>query len=107
MKDKVIIQAVRASYMTPKIMLIGGIQHPNGQHSVFEPLVLKRLDNDEAAMQVDPFMQLDHDVAQQLMDELYNIGFRATNEQVIPDKARESHIYDLRKIAFKLLKIDE
>ncbi len=107
MKDKIVIQAVRASYMTQKIMLIGGIEHPNGQHSVFQPMMLKRPGPDEAEMPAEPFMHLDHDAAQQLLDELYNIGFRATNERAISEKAREAHIDDLRKIAFKLLKVGE
>ena len=100
MRDKFIIQAIHSNAMTRRIMLIGGIQHPNGQYSAFQPLVAQKIDDGSF---VPPFLEIDHDAAQQLFDELYSMGIRPTHEQAQPEKARDAHIEDLRKLAFTLL----
>lgn len=53
-----------------------------------------------------PTLDLGQEDAQNLCDALASIGFRPSTETRAEHKAREAHLEDLRKIAFKGLKIE-
>ena len=55
----------------------------------------------------DPTLELSEEVAQALVDALADQGIRPSTETRAEHKAREAHLEDLRKIAFKQLKIGE
>jgi|GEM_PF-4085318 len=86
--------------MSRQIMLIGGVEKPSGGYAAFQPVAVSDVD---PGVFVPPFLEIDHETAQVLFDELYRIGLRPSQEQALPEKARDAHIEDLRKVAFKLL----
>ena len=57
---------------------------------------------------VDPFIRLEIQTAQQLMDELWQCGLRPTEGTGSAGslRATEKHLQDMRKIAFKKLGIE-
>lgn len=59
-------------------------------------------------IQPDPTVRIDYDEAQVLMDDLWNAGLRPTEGSGSAGAMRraELHIEDLRKIAFKVLKVE-
>lgn len=69
-----------------------------------QPPVMVDLPAGEAA---DPFMKLTPADAQQLLDELWRIGIRPSQEQgsVGQSAAMQKHLDDMRTIAFHTLKV--
>ena len=68
-------------------------------------LVFKEMD--EAAI-CEPTITIDHDAAQELMDELWHCGIRPSEGSGSAGSlmATEKHLSDMRKIAFNKLKIN-
>ena len=67
------------------------------------------MEENESAVAVEPTVRISDEEAQTLMDDLWNCGFRPTEGTGSAGAMRavESHVSDLRKIAFKMLEIQE
>lgn len=77
-----------------------------GQQAAAQPLTMVECGAHEI---VQPFATIPLEAAQQLMDDLWRAGIRpAHNEHTAETvKALQDHTKDLRRVAFKLLKIEE
>lgn len=86
------------------IELRAGIQNEQGAFEVFRPVVMEPIGAGEMA---DPFMRLKPADAQQLLDELWRCGIRPSQEQGSTGQAAamQSHLEDMRTIAFHTLKV--
>ncbi len=74
-----------------------GAKHDDGSWSTVSELNFEPLKEMDAALTT---LYVTREAAQALMDSLWNCGLRPAEAQ-----ATESHVDDLRRIAFKLLKI--
>jgi len=74
-------------------------------HSSAGPVVMKVQSENEV---VEPFITLEYEQAQQLMDELWRCGLRPAEGTGSAGSlaATEKHLQDMRKITFGLLKND-
>jgi hypothetical protein len=81
---------------------------PGKTIAIAEPIVMRTLsENEEPSQDVDSTFSVTIDEARRVMDCLWLCGIRPSNQFTIADVATtEAHIKDLRKIAFKLLKIE-
>ena len=73
--------------------------------TVAQPLVFSK--HEPEGSQVEPFMRLDIEAAQKLMDELWQCGLRPSEGTGSAGslKATENHLDDMRKIVFNTLEI--
>jgi hypothetical protein len=84
-----------------------GVDHADGRFSLAEPAVF--LAHDQAAeLPRSPFLTLDADGAQSLMDELYAAGVRPTAGQGSAGQldAVQRHLADMRAIAAGRLRLE-
>lgn len=95
--------ATRSRFM-PTIELFAGVEWPNGDLDIVQPVTLKREDAD---MFHQPFITLGREQAQNLMDELWNCGLRPSDGagSAGQQAATEKHLADMRTIAFHKLGI--
>lgn len=86
------------------IELRAGVESRAGGFAVAQPVLMVELPDGEVA---DPFMKLMPADAQQLLDELWRIGIRPSQEQgsVGQSAAMQKHLDDMRTIAFHTLKV--
>lgn len=69
------------------------------------PAIFKKID--EGQMWAEPFQTIHRDSAQNLMDELWNLGFRPERGQMSVGQvaAIEKHLEDMRAITFAKLEV--
>ena len=69
---------------------------------VAKPAVLEFDPRDEGAL-IEPCLELDHDAAQQLMNELWKIGIRPKDGSgtVAHVDSMKAHLEDMRRLVFK------
>lgn len=86
------------------IELRAGVPSEQGGYVVAQPVVMEPIAEGETA---DPFMRLNPADAQQLMDELWRLGIRPSQEQgsIGQAAAMLRHLDDMRTIAFHTLKV--
>jgi hypothetical protein len=86
------------------IELRAGVETSKGGFAVAQPVLMVDLPDGEIA---DPFMKLMPADAQQLLDELWRIGIRPSQEQGSTGQsaAMQKHLDDMRTIAFHTLKV--
>jgi len=78
-------------------------RHSGGGVSVATEMVMEKIEYGQVAPP--PLMTLKKEAAQELFDSLWNSGLRPS--RVVDEfGAKDRHITDLRKIAFKVLKIE-
>ncbi len=77
-----------------------------GKVAVGQPIVMTEQNEAE---RIEPTAMVSREAAQQLMDELYMAGLRPSSEARRQDvvQSKDEHLSDLRKIAFKALKIED
>lgn len=80
------------------------IEHQNGSFALAEPVVFKEVEN--VGGYNPPFLSLQFDEAQRLMDELWNCGLRPTDGSGSAGSlaATEKHLKDMSEIAKGLLR---
>lgn len=106
-KQKFKFFAQRSGFGARVISLYAGHkERVNDSSVIFQPVILRQLTQEEEAFEHPPFLTIDEASAQDLFDELYTLGLRPSREEQVVDKHASAHIQDLRKIAFKLLKIE-
>ena len=73
--------------------------------SVIKPVIFEKHNK---AMRVEPFLSLNLTEAQKLIDELWSCGLRPSEGTGSAGSlaATENHLQDMKKIAFKTLKIE-
>jgi hypothetical protein len=79
---------------------------PNGLRGVLVDCIMENRTSDTACPE--PSLFLDRGGAQQLMDDLWRAGIRPSDRKELPGEtqALREHVSDLRKITFKLLKVE-
>ena len=99
MTEKTELRAVSAPWH-------GGVELLIRQGNAFGVNVV--METKEPGMMVDPTLRIGMDEAQLLMDDLWNAGLRPTEGAGSAGslRATEKHLQDMRKIAFKQLKMD-
>ena len=97
---------VERRFITGKIDIAFLIYDQDGGRSVALPLQFKRIDDNvvEAAT-----VSMRPDAAQQLMDELWRVGFRPTEGTGSAGSlaATQHHLKDMQRIAFQLLRDEQ
>lgn len=80
------------------------IGHKGSDNYVAQPVVMQSVDS---GMYTPPMAMLDMGMAQQLMDELWNCNIRPTQGQGSAGQlaAVQSHLADMKKLAFHALKV--
>ena len=80
------------------------------QPATFRDLTDEERENAQSGIgnQMKPMLELSHEQAQRLMDQLYEAGVRPTHErsQMGALPKMQEHLADLRKIAFHALKME-
>lgn len=78
-----------------------------GGIAVAEPIVLKKIE--EHFAEIEPSVILPQESAQKLIDDLWDAGLRPSEGSGSAGafKAVQDHLRDMRKIAFKHLKLEE
>ena len=86
------------------IELRAGVETENGNFAVAQPLVMAEIPNDQIT---DPFIRLKPEDAQQLMDELWRVGIRPSQEEGSTGQAAamQKHLDDMRTLTFHALKV--
>jgi hypothetical protein len=89
-----------------KVNFLLGEKTEHGTYFVAQPLQLSEHPDGHV---VNPFMTLDDEQTQRMMDELWRCGFRPREGTGSAGSlaATERHLKDMRKIAFHTLKINE
>lgn len=77
------------------------------QRAVAEPVVMRALTEKDDGVPIQPFLHLNVEVAQQLMDELWSVGLRPTEGTGSAGAlaATQRHLEDMKTVAFHALKI--
>jgi len=79
---------------------------PSGRVAVAQPLVLTEI---EEGLIIEPFVTIDYEVAQSLIDDLWRCGLRPSECHGSAGQlgATERHLNDIKKILFHHLNIDK
>ena len=88
---------------SPDDINLYGTQIKGNKHYVISPMDIKEVDIGSA---ISPFISLDYDSAQLLIDNLWDCGLRPSEGSGSAGalKATQNHLADIKAIAFKLLK---
>lgn len=96
---KIIIRADRP-LCDESIRLAGFVEHDSGRRSFIEPLAFTDI---SPGQKINEFARLTEGDAQQLMDELWNVGLRPSQGKGSAGQleATRAHLEDMRKLVFK------
>lgn len=86
------------------IELRAGVENENGTFAVAQPIVMA---NQEDGQLTEPFMRLKPEAAQELMNELWRLGIRPSQEEGSTGQAAamQRHLDDMRTLTFHALKV--
>jgi hypothetical protein len=99
---------IRAEYQlySDRFALHAWQDMPSGERAVLVNATMEIRPGEQACPE--PALLLDRGGAQQLMDDLWRAGIRPSDRKELPGEtqALREHVSDLRKITFKLLKVE-
>lgn len=95
------IYAQRVDY-NQRIQLHVVIDHDDGSRSIGLPLAIRRVEDDDLAMEGQPAITLRRDEGQQLIDALWDCGLRPSEGSGSAGQlaSTQRHLEDMRAIAF-------